>query len=59
MDSKPKADVTARLTGDVKAFGLIPSARVSVRGSKEEQNLGAGGQHGAAEFDDGSPVSAV
>src|SRR5260370_23885841 len=26
MDSKPKADVTARLTGDVEAFGLIPSA---------------------------------
>src|SRR3979409_105671 len=52
MDSKPKADVTTRLTGDVEAFGLIPSAGVSVRGGKEEQNLGAGGQHSAAEFDD-------
>ena len=43
MDSKPKADVTARLAGDVEAFGLISSAGVSVRGGKEEQNLGASG----------------
>src|SRR3981189_1994895 len=52
MNSKAKADMTARLTGDVEAFGLIPSAGGSIRGGKEEQNLGPGGQHRAAKFDD-------